>query len=353
MRAIFHLSVILLIPSTLNAQTKTPVLLQNNIIKVHLDNEPAGKKLANPIYNVNVIDARDDTSSLGYEYSNESKKYAKYLFDSAGFGMVKNFMSNYLSISGDNTNDGLLVCVRKLRISQEAATAGFTEEHEGQPLNGWEPGVLFKAEFYLQNGDGFYPLFRFDSIVCLDRQLPGKAPEFVTMAIKRSLNRLFEIDVASIKAKGKKITYETIINHNQSNTDVPILKATNLKYGVYESFEEFKKNDPSILAFEYKKGKFGDMLYVKKDGNEYPDRTAWGFCDGKNLFINSGDKFSELIRDCNTFYFQGIKSVAKEAKHIFMKSSGFNYLTNTGLKKTVYNVDNRYYQVDMETGKVY
>ena len=112
-------------------------------------------------------------------------------------------------------------------------------------------------------------------------------------------------------------------------------------------------NAPSVAEFEYRKGKMGDVLYVKEGGNEFPDRTAWGFCDGKNIFINSSDIFSELIRDGNTFYFNGVKSITKKAIHNLMKTSLLNIATNTGEKHSVYSVDKKYYQIDMETGEVY
>ncbi len=110
---------------------------------------------------------------------------------------------------------------------------------------------------------------------------------------------------------------------------------------------------PSISSYELRKGSIGDILYIKEGDSEYPTRDVWGFCDGKDIFINSGDKYSKLMRRENTFYFFGIKGVVQKSKHIAMMSSGLNYAMNTGPKKTVYKLDLKYYQIDMETGEVY
>ncbi|MBL0146188.1 MAG: hypothetical protein IPP48_10825 [Chitinophagaceae bacterium] len=101
-----------------------------------------------------------------------------------------------------------------------------------------------------------------------------------------------------------------------------------------------------------RKGKFGDLLYAK-DGKNAQGKNAWGFCDGINLFINSGDKYSKLLRQQNTFYFAGIKSVKKQIKHDLLYTSLLNLATNTGRKKSSFKVVKKYYQIDMETGEVY
>jgi hypothetical protein len=151
----------------------------------------------------------------------------------------------------------------------------------------------------------------------------------------------------------KKLSLTDIITFNKRNLNLPILNESILKKGAYASYEEFKNNNPSIKEYQYKKGEMGDFLYVKENGVEHPDRTVWGFCDGTNIYINSADKFSLLVREGNTFYFNGIKSISKKVVHRIMYTSVFNLVTNTGQKRTVYKAKPRYYQVDMEDGEVY
>ena len=105
--------------------------------------------------------------------------------------------------------------------------------------------------------------------------------------------------------------------------------------------------------YELKRGEMGDMLFIKEDGKEYPFRKAWGFCDGSDLYINSGDKYSKLIKRQNTFYFTGIKGLARQTNVDLLSSSFFNLATNTGRKYTTFSKKETYYKVDMETGEVY
>ncbi len=335
-------------------QTKTTVLNPENILKIDIKEDITDNVTNKPIRSIEVIDSRDDTSSLGYDYSSVFNKTRKYVFDTPFVIKLTDWVSNFLK-TGQNKNTGykLLVCIRKLRISEEVAIVGFADDHQGQAMDGWESGVILKAEFYLYDRNFYYPMYRFDSTITGSKKLPKYADEYLREAFKLSLSKLFKIDMDLVISKAKKMTLEDILVYNSKRDKVPILNNTTYKKGAYASFDEFKLNDPSILDIEYKKGKMGDMLYVRKDGLEYPDRTVWGFSDGRSIFINSCDKFSELIPTGATFYFKGIKGITKKTKHKAMQSSTLNFATNTGPKKTVYNVDFKYYQIDMETGEVY
>jgi hypothetical protein len=62
----------------------------------------------------------------------------------------------------------------------------------------------------------------------------------------------------------------------------------NLKKGIYKTFDEFRYNSPSIpLEFEVinlDKG-YTYNLKIDKDKTKYFG-VVWGFCDGKDIFIN-------------------------------------------------------------------
>jgi hypothetical protein len=63
---------------------------------------------------------------------------------------------------------------------------------------------------------------------------------------------------------------------------------TVLKRGIYKTFEEFKINSPSIpLDFEIVSADTG-VLFRLKIEKEITDAfgVVWGFCDGKNAYIN-------------------------------------------------------------------
>jgi len=338
-------------------QTKTPVIKGVDTLRVGLEDEKAANHLNFAFYDIQVLDCRDDTSSVGYS---RGKKTKTYVFDTTVATKLAHWIGSYLDINqGSKGSTGLLVCVKKFRASEDASLTDINTGLQNQPINGWFSGVICKMEFFMSDGHYYYPMYRFDSIVHVDLRGPKSVGNCVGIALKTSLEKLFKIDFGKVVSNSRKMNITDVFNYLSRSEQTPILTAGVYKKGVYASFEEFKTNNPSIEQFEYRKGKFGDMLYVKQGDNEFPDRKCWGFSDGEKLYVHSGDKFSELVRVGNTFYLNGTKGAMSAS----LGNSTINdpYFTsilgapnvpqqNSG---AIYSMENYYYQVDMETGKIY
>lgn len=328
----------------------TPVTISDT---VKLPQLIVDRPLGWPVSSVNIIDARPDTTTLGY-YANRKEK-SKYVLSSATTPVLSHWVSSYLGINeGTGTGGQLFMFIRKLRISEEVMVRIHNNNRQGQPMDGWERGVLLKADFFLNRDSVFYPLYRYDTAIDMIGVLPAEANNFLATALTESLVKLFSVNWELLLSKGKRLKYHDILDRINKDSEAPVLTASLYKKGVYMNFEEFKTNAPSVAEYELQTGKYGDMLYVKgKDGLEAPERNAWGYCDGKNLFINSGDKYSVLVPQGKTFYFMGLKSVVRRAKHIALESSGMNYALDNGKKRSVYRMDIRPYELDMDTGEPY
>jgi len=346
-----------------DAQTQKNTLNLNDSIEVNLQNETAPQSLGDQFSFIKIIDARDDSSEIGYCYSEGGYYYNGYadkiknkcyrIMPSVQQG-ITTWCTNYLRINKqDSTGNTLLVVIKRFWISSDAAPILLLNDKKGQPAEGFDAGVLTKMEFYLKKDSVFYPLYRFDSVLTISKRLPQYAGYYITEALKKSLDKLFNINWTNISRKKIKLSFVEIELENKKTTKVAILNDSAFKKGVYKNFEEFKMNSPSIAEYELREGKMGDVLYVKENAKEYPERNAWGYCNGTDLFINSADKYSKLIKRQNTFYFAGIKGIARKSKHDFFYTSFLNLATNTGRKHTSFSQTIKFYKVDMETGEVY
>jgi hypothetical protein len=345
-----------------NAQIEPRPIDFSNHIEPLLEREVSINPMVDKIRRATIIDARDDSSEIGYYSTSKGQILMPGLKSPAlGSNTKKNWPKVYYipsftdSISKEDglSQNSLLVVIKKLWLSEEAAPILFENGKRGLPMNGWDGGIVCKFEFYLEKDSFFYPLYRVDSIFTFKDELPGFAGSFITAALKKSLDNLFTMDLANVISKRRKLFLTDIVQEYTKNKELAIFKSATFKKGVYKNFEEFKRNSPSIPEYEFKKTEMGDLLYVKENNSEYNLRTAWGFCDGLNLFINSSDKYSKLVQRGNTFYFSGIKGVSKNTVHDIPYTSIFNLATNTGRKKTVFKGILKYYQVDMETGEAY
>lgn len=340
------------------AQIASNDLQNKDQLKIQLKFEPAEKSLADVLSNINVIDARDDSSEIGY-YSTgaEGKNWPKLyrIFPSTKDG-IDEWVTNYLSINPKNSSSQttLLIVIKKLWLSSAAAPAKDANDKKVQPKQlGFDPGLVTKLEFYLEKDSVFYPMYKFDSVFTYQEVLPEHADYYITESIKQSLKKLFKINFVDVLNRGRKLSIREIESNNYKNAAIEILNTARYMKGVYKNFTEFKTNAPSIIEYELRKGSMGDVLYVKENGAEYPFRNAWGFCDGTNLFINSGDKYSRLIKRQNSFYFAGIKGVERKANVDILNASIFSLATNTGTKHTQFIKTIKYYKVDIETGEAF
>ncbi len=253
----------------------------------------------------------------------------------------------------DSLNKNLLIVIKKLWLSSAAAPTLNGNDKRGQPNEGWDAGVVCKLELYVEKDSIYYPLYRTDSIYTFTENLSDNPSLFITTALRNSLSKLFTVNMDNVFARGRKLSVIDIYNSNNKNRVMPILTAVSFAKGVYKTFDEFKMNAPSLKDYELRKSELGDLLYVKENNTEYPERNVWGYCDGTNIFINSGDKYSTAIKNQDAFYFEGIKGIIRKTRHDAPYTSLFNVVTNTGRKVTKFKGVIKYYQVDMETGEAY
>lgn len=329
-----------------------------DIYVVRPDSIVAPHSFTHPISSVHVVDMRQDKESLGY-YS-EWKENGKYVLPGAIETIFDEWISRYLNIrEGTGTGGQLFIFIKKLRISESATAVIFDNGHQGQPQNGWEKGVVLKAEFFLNRDSVFYPLYRYDSVIVMDEKLPKYANSYLDTALVNSLSRLFSFDWSAVSEKSRKLKLVDIKNRYQQDNDWPILTSAVLKKGVYMNFDEFRTNNPSIAEYSLKKSRMGDMLFVKdKEGTELPERKCWGYCDGRYCFINSGDKYSRLVPEGNTFYFLGSKSPTMKTYSYYdtplpLNINSANAISLDRISDSHFEHSIRNYQLDMETGKVY
>lgn len=341
-----------------NAQVERNGLQSNDPINLTLNFEQAEIPFTNFFSGARVIDARDDTSAIGY-YSIAAKENIRprlyRILPSTKDGVTK-WITSYLGISQKNASSSatLLIVIKKLWLSSKAKPKINENGKILQPKElGFDPGLVSKLEFYLEKDSSFYPLYKIDSIFTYGKDLHKYADSYVTESLKKMLNKLYRINFSEVLNRASKLSVGEMVAYNSKTAAVQILNTTGYKKGVYKSFVEFKKNEPSIANFELKAGKAGDMLYVTENGSEYPIRNAWGFCDGTDLYVNSCDKYSKLIKCQNTFYFAGIKGIERESIHDLFYTSLLTLATDTGRKHTKYRTTIKYYKVDMETGEVY
>ena len=75
--------------------------------------------------------------------------------------------------------------------------------------------------------------------------------------------------------------------------------------------EEFRNNDPSIRHFEIRLENNKRLLYISEGANRsYYSHDAWGYCDGKNIFVMRDGILYPAWKEGNAFYISGSPDAA-------------------------------------------
>jgi hypothetical protein len=262
---------------------------------------------------IEVVDARADSTAIGLA----SVRHMPFFTVSQGrfSDDAQQFLNSSIHFTKPDTFS-LVMVLKKFWL-----TSGLDEEMEQQIQNTEIDSsskkissLLVRIEFYLKRASDHFILYRYDTMITRNLYVSRDASALVEQALIFSISRLQEMEskFQSITETRRKFNRDEIDAHNQKQYDLPVLKDSSLARGVYFSFEEFKNNRPGQKDFEVEKDKLIDLIFTKQaDGTLAPIRDAWGYCDGKNLYIRSMDNYFMLQRECNAFYIYG----AKEFKH--------------------------------------
>ena len=308
------------------------------------------------ISNIIVIDARFDSSSLGFYQTNGRNHYS--IVSGTGLpGQISNFLEKYLmAISNGINGVNIVLVLKKLRLTNECIEEEVEGVHKKTPTGNWLKGVIAKFEFYCSYQDGYTPLYRYDSVFSGISNIKDYAWEYLQYALTASVQKLIMADLNNLSSLRKKMSLQGIIDYNMQQFNIAIIGTNVYNKGVYKTFDEFKANSPSISNYVIRKDDLTETIFIKNENGDYPIRDAWGYCDGTNLYIKSADNYFRLFKNQNTFLCYGAKDLSRNR---YVKAGNIIMLgvlgggIGKGNKKVSYKIDRKLYQLDLETGEIY
>ena len=246
-----------------------------------------------------VIDERPDTARIGLHFRYTWDSYRQLTLGHP----VREELAAYLDkhFARPDAPYTALIVLRKLWLSN---VYYFEEENPLNPDTHLEKIRLrLRAEVYAARDGVYTPLFRFDSVaVTMTNSYSRWGYDLVGM-----LNDL--ADSASLvttrkAGKGRSLRLEEIEQFNHSRfsilTDTSIVRTR----GVYASFNEFRNNEPSIQDFLVREVKDKTRLYIKNAAGEMTySPNAWGYCDGKDIFVMKDGILYRTWREGKGYYF--------------------------------------------------
>ena len=315
------------------------------------------KKLSFPdLEKIEVIDARSDTTCIGFRNRNSEKNNQILQFTNGLKSEFESFLTRNGEYSHQSNAFSAVLVVRNYWINE------FEEDENDKDKfienrSGWyaarKTALRETFDIYFARNDGYYVAYRFDTIAAAFLNIKEFSEAYLEGILTNSLLRLQTINPETHIVNKRKFTRQELKEYYAGRWDKPIIRDSVPQKGVYKNFTEFLNNKPSITNFVVKKDKLVDVLYVPVGKSEMAAaRDVWGYSDGKYIFIKSGENFYPLVKVQNGFYFLGSKELMKtqDDYYIYDPYMGTSLRTNSEafLRNRLYPM-----RVDMEKGTTY
>ena len=204
------------------------------------------------------------------------------------------------------TDQPLLALVRTLHVQEDFT---FTTEQASDAV---------ALDFYLLDAQGnvHFALATSDTVRSKGLETTARHPRQLVQAIQACLTQLTRVDWASVAAQPGRPVAELLGARPVASATYPVLTDSVRPAGYYRTFLDFRNNSPVagpvVVVPErvFGKGWAGISTYTPHvqgpDGSRGAQlRGAWGFSDGRQLYVLFHRRYWLLARQGNSFGFVG------------------------------------------------
>lgn len=302
------------------------------------------KKL--PFAAIKVIDARFDTSKLGFIINSAIVKDNLNQFEALKIkngvaAGIENYYNSYYTTDSSTNGYELLIVLKKFWVTS-TLPHGNLKYNYSNIIND-ESRIIAKWELYIHKENEYLPFRRIDTLIESSQSVKKlfedeSANKYTIYSLLNNFLGQFDYSKAiNIFKERQKKSLDEIKDLNNKRFAIPVLTDKSITKGVFINFEEFKNNSPSITTFEEEKIGLTGKFITGANGSRivnywaYSDKYTKAGKNGSERFFRTGETFD---------FFQKIAVVKPK----------LSYGQATMYGSAIFWVP---YQVDMETGNFY
>ena len=241
-----------------------------------------------------IKDLRPDNSKMGYvkidvksvprhiTFPKQSEEYLNEIFNSA------------IHPKGDM--DTITIVINEIWLNETITEAAMAHKL----LLGTQKLVsscYFNADVYTKKDAGYILLGTFDSLITKKGEwLPNncdKLLERVTIDLIKTADGFLSLPYAAENFYTRQ-EFDSIL---QAQFQYPILKADKPTRGIYFSYGDFLNDKPTPIDFKVISERLRTIDYPGRNKKD----SAWGYCDGENIYMHIGPGYYKLVGSQNTF----------------------------------------------------
>lgn len=356
-----------LIPLFVFAQNEKPDVLNPNQLTVKefkLEaQELAPSEIKLPFKRIKILDSRFDTSKIGYipntdNLAGKRNAFRKMTLRGGNGIAIQTYYNDYYAESFTSNDFELLIVMKRFWISGNSSSNNKRMEVANSGKD--NSSILCKWEYYIGKNGHYLPVKRMDTTFIVDEDLKNYLNDKLSSKrlhhVKNSLHALIEVldfsnGINQFDKQPKKSINE-IDEFNKRMNNIPRLKDSSFKKGVYLSFDDFKNNQPSIIDFQEKKMRYGRF---NKNTEDYLEDMKgqtignyWGYSDGKDFRYGMlGNEKIYRIQNTFCFFIKVVGYTVEHGNQGQFGGSGINTISKNKYETWVP------FQIDMETGQIY
>ena len=288
---------------------------------------------------IQVLDCRPDTSRLGIFMDAGIQREILFHSEKGDVLTASGTINQYLSDKWKNEagKTSLLLVLKKFWITDKSLDSTREDFFSG---GNSQTKISLSFESYIKDSTGYIPFAKFDTVFRSERPVIITSIFRLPELMKAFMDRLSSIDMNKIMKKKLRMSYDEVQVYSNRDYVLPIMAAQQLNKGVYASFDEFSKNNPSIHNYSIEKDVAGlQALFLKDEaGKDYYSWKCWGYCDGENIFMMMDGNLFPVIRYHNAYYVLGSTEygVKKIKAPMFVLFPGFWVAGMMPIKEEVY-----------------
>jgi hypothetical protein len=230
---------------------------------------------------INFLDARFDSINIGYVKSNRNERLA-----------LKNGLCNSLqelfnkNTSKQNNGSSLLFIIHQFRLIESDTTF----DKDANKLFRTNK-LIAKFDLFVETKNNYQAAFRYDTTLYDFENFSNNKLPIITTFLNKLVAKVGRIDMQKVVTKN----VYTLADIKESITDkfnLPIVKDSMVKKGVYVTYKEFINNTPSITEYKTDRIKMESVLLTKdEDGIWMPQKNIFGYSNGKKIWIKIFNNF--------------------------------------------------------------
>ncbi len=312
---------------------------------------------------INIIDKRVDTNKVSlYPCDKSFMDQGYFMLGLQLQGNLSNWMREHLFDNskaletGNLKNRQLVFLIKKFWFSYNLEDA-----KEGS-IKDLKTLLHYEFDLFSLKDSSYYPLKKAEGILSVQFDKGNSYSVLIDSLLFQLKNQINAIQLSQKETEKNRISSSKFENFSSSEIN-KLVSFTNNKKGVYASYEDFLNNHPIADSIEMivkytnfgKSVKYACQIAGYQKSEPVSTTKAWGYYDGKCIYLNSGNGFYiRLVKWGNDYFFLflkniGIDKVTREMEsHIYINNTPYKLFKNYATRK--YSL---IYKLDLNSGELF